>query len=143
MSRRSYRQRTNINAAVWLIGLGILWLTDLWWPGILILIGISMLVQVTVSGEEVPDTPPVVSPKPKSEKPDEPAADKKENDIWAEEKDTEETPVFMQQPVQKDTSRLPEKCPACGGPVAENAHQVEWLGADTAKCPFCNTVLNL
>ena len=34
-----------LKAAVWLLGLGVIALFDLWWPGILILVGISILVE--------------------------------------------------------------------------------------------------
>lgn len=134
------RRRNNINAAVWLIGIGILWLTDLWWPGILILVGISLLVQVAAPQVER------ASPAPPTEAPlRETAAESEEQEyIWQEEvEETAETPVFMRQSPERDESLLPEQCPACGGPVAENAHKVEWAGPRTAKCPFCDTILNL
>lgn len=33
-----------LQGALWLVGIGVIALLDIWWPGILILIGISMLV---------------------------------------------------------------------------------------------------
>jgi len=38
-------------AAIWLIGLGILFLTELFWPGILVLIGISSYVDKAARGK--------------------------------------------------------------------------------------------
>jgi hypothetical protein len=145
MSRKPYRRRSNINAAVWLIGLGILWLTDLWWPGILILVGISMLVQVMVGqGEREEIGTPVTAPVSPSEPVQEPADHPEpEDELWADEEDTAETPAFLHPVEEKNETLLPAKCPTCGGPVAENAHKVTWMGARTAKCPFCDTVLNL
>lgn len=143
MGRKSYSRRMNINAAVWLIGLGILWLTDLWWPGILILVGISMLVQ-TMGPREAPEPVTPVHREPMENMEAEPVVkDSPEADIWDDEVDAAEQPAFMQPGVEKDNSLLPAQCPACGGPVAENGHKVEWIGARTAKCPFCDTVLNL
>ncbi len=37
-------------AGIWLIGIGILALTDFWWPGIMFLIGFSMLIGRSVQG---------------------------------------------------------------------------------------------
>ncbi len=39
-----------ITAGTWLIGFGILFATRSWWPGIMILIGITMIVQGWVQG---------------------------------------------------------------------------------------------
>ena len=49
--------RKNVIAAVWLIGLGILFMIGYIWPGILILIGITMIVNATMR-EEPTVTPP-------------------------------------------------------------------------------------
>ena len=43
--------RKNVIAAVWLIGLGLLFMVDYIWPGILILIGITMIVNTTMRDE--------------------------------------------------------------------------------------------
>ncbi|MHB0988849.1 MAG: hypothetical protein ACYC3P_09335 [Bellilinea sp.] len=43
--------RKNVIAAVWLIGLGILFMIGYIWPGILILIGITMIVNTTMRDE--------------------------------------------------------------------------------------------
>ena len=139
---KTSRGRTgNIYVAVWLIGLGILWLTDMWWPGILVLIGVSMLVRALVPGAAEVEAPaptpaaPAVEPVPAA-----PAAEAEE--IWAEDEDEE--PAFISKPAaQTHTGHLPANCPNCGAPLAENAHKVEWSGANTAKCPFCEATLNL
>lgn len=47
-----------LQGGVWLIGIGVLALLDAWWPGILILIGLSMLVGALA-------TPPAVADKRK------------------------------------------------------------------------------
>ena len=44
-------QRANaVTGGVWLIGLGILFATHFWWPGILLLAGVTALVQGSVRG---------------------------------------------------------------------------------------------
>jgi signal transduction histidine kinase len=40
-----------INGAVWLFGLGALFYTRAWWPGILFLVGISAIVEGLVDGQ--------------------------------------------------------------------------------------------
>ncbi len=52
--------RKNVIAAVWLIGLGILFMIGYIWPGILILIGITMIVNAT-KREEQTVTPPTTT----------------------------------------------------------------------------------
>jgi hypothetical protein len=39
------QQANAVTAGIWLIGLGILFATRFWWPGFLILIAITMIVQ--------------------------------------------------------------------------------------------------
>ena len=44
-------QRANeISGAIWLIGLGILFVTGYWWPGILIVIGAGSIAQGLAEG---------------------------------------------------------------------------------------------
>jgi hypothetical protein len=126
MSKRMQKssRQSSLQAAVWLIGLGILFLTDSIWPGILILIGISMLTG-TISGfknkpdiideedwdweeidendlpGETPFSPPPPEPKPFTSEPP-PAAD------------------------------LPANCPWCGAPVSAQSG---------TNCSFCNAKL--
>ena len=42
-----------------------------------------------------------------------------------------------------DASRLPDVCPMCGGPVLSLETELEWTGFDSAKCPYCQTILPL
>ncbi|NLE51217.1 MAG: hypothetical protein GX613_07400 [Chloroflexi bacterium] len=37
-----------VKGAIWLVGIGVIALLDVWWPGILILIGVSMLAETLV-----------------------------------------------------------------------------------------------
>ncbi|MCJ7622389.1 MAG: hypothetical protein MUO76_02715 [Anaerolineaceae bacterium] len=135
----------NVITAVWLIGIGILWMLDLWWPGILVVIGVSMLVRAMLPApppREAVGRPPAYREKA--------AVDKKEDneaevDEW--EDDTEETPAFMLDGSEHNAPHrndlLPAGCPVGGGPMAENAHKVEWRGVETAICPFCGADIPL
>jgi hypothetical protein len=120
--------KNSMQTGIWLIGLGILWMFDLWWPGILILIGTSMMVRALVPE---PDQPP----KP-VQSPTAPAEDPETEEKLAEAARFEDPlpPVVIPtMPVEL----LPNICPACGGPVKENAHKVEWHNRSEAVCPFC------
>ena len=142
--KRRSRDSGNVMVAVWLIGLGILWMFDMWWPGILILIGVSMLVRGMLPAR------PREKVAARMEDRESAAADKMDDedtkpDEWEDEES--ETPAFMLDDTgEKEWQRadlLPTACPECGGPVAENAHKVEWFGPEAAKCPFCDTGLTL
>jgi hypothetical protein len=153
MNRRDLRTAGSINAGIWLIGLGILWLTNTWWPGILILIGLSMLVQSIIPRQarqaaavvDAPRTAPVVEPEKETEVPE----TGEEPQVAVDEEDA--TPSFMEEeavtqpeaPAVDRNSWLPETCPACGGPVASNADKVTWPGETMAKCPFCGVYLKV
>jgi membrane protein implicated in regulation of membrane protease activity len=77
-----------IQGALWLIGIAILALTDWWWPGILMLVALSILAQASLQL--------YFSRKTKSEK------------IQNE---------AQQLDVQR-AAWLPAVCPACGGPLS-------------------------
>jgi hypothetical protein len=155
MNRRNLRTAGSINAGIWLIGLGILWLTNTWWPGILILIGLSMLAQSIIYRQarqpavmaDAPPAAPVVEPEEMQFEPEV----KEDPRVSTDEEDA--TPSFMKEetvsqpepetPVVDRNSWLPETCPACGGPVASNADKVTWPGETMAKCPFCGVYLKV
>ncbi len=124
--------RRDVIAGIWLIGLGLLFLFDFVWPGILILIGLSTIAGALLppARREMPPAPApatdVIDVKPKPEPP--PAA-AQEEPLPAALAGTADL-IYRQ-------SLLPEACPACGGPVKQNAEKVEWVDADTAACPFC------
>jgi hypothetical protein len=120
----------SLQTGIWLIGLGILWMFDMWWPGILILIGASMMVRALVPEPEQPAK--TISPTPAAA-PVAEAAPVEEAVKAARVEDPLPPAGTPSMPVD----RLPKICPACGGPVIENAHKVEWHNAGEAVCPFC------
>jgi hypothetical protein len=43
-------QRDNLQTGIWLIGIGVLALTNFWWPGIMFIIGLSALASGSIQG---------------------------------------------------------------------------------------------
>lgn len=129
--------RKGVIAGIWLIGLGILFLFNFIWPGILILIGLSMVATAVMPApkREMPAIPaapaPPASEQPPAEKPSEGLIEPLPP-VLAEKADM----IYKQ-------SLLPETCPACGGPVKQNAAQVVWNDEHTAVCPFCAAKLKV
>jgi len=114
----------NLHGAVWLIGLAILAWQGWWWPGILVLVAISMLLEGVLMAvaphafvdEDAPPVP-VHPPAPVSAPP--PAA-----------------------PAPQPEHRydlLPANCPNCNAPV--RGQEVKWTGPQSADCPYCGTNL--
>jgi hypothetical protein len=129
MNKKWSRQTLkNVQSAVWLIGLGVLFLLDAFWPGILILIGLSMLVQSLM-----PDEEEALAPELHEEiKPDDTGEAEEVSPL------DEGFPDPVPPPMQVSASDLPKECPACGGPVAENAQAVKSVGEGIVLCPFCD-----
>jgi hypothetical protein len=120
----------NIHTAVWLIGLAILFWKGWWWPGILILVGISALVEGVIQAA----VPEAVGPQP------EPEAIRPESK--PEEKARVPAPSVAAASAPEPEFRydlLPAKCPGCGAPV--RGHEVEWTGPQSADCQYCGTNL--
>lgn len=115
-------------SAIWMIGIGILMLWGHWWPGILILIGLSMILggfwKVSVPQPLEPLEPPDGPSAPVAPQP--PAAPK---------------PIIPPAPasVTRRTDLLPANCPRCGGPV--RANEVRWIGMQSAACAYCGATL--
>jgi hypothetical protein len=128
-----FMNRNRFLMALWLIGVGIMVLTHSWWPGLLILIGVSILMfNLDKQGVKPPATPAA----PDAAPPD-----------WVREKEAELPPALADTPVTapapaRRADLLPANCPSCGGPVFANRDTLEWTGPAQAKCPFCGTVLS-
>jgi hypothetical protein len=104
----------------WLIILIIMLSRGHWWPGILVLIGLSI-----VFGSLFKDSTPqeTQNPLPATQMP--PPA-----------------PLTMAAPPVEQTHRsdlLPATCPQCGGPI--RSYEVKWTGKQSAACPYCNSSL--
>jgi hypothetical protein len=127
--RRTVRRRGRFHAAIWLIGLAVLAITDKWWPGILILVVISVLLETAVKrGDQVDDD----EGKPETvegEKPEVAPAPPPRVEMVAP-------------PAEVHKGEwLPLSCPKCGAPT--RAAEVRWTGDASAACPFCGSNLPL
>jgi len=115
----------SLHSAIWLIGLAILFWKGWWWPGILVLVAISMILegvlsQVAPHAFEEEQQPPSVSP--------------------ATPAPTSAAPSAASTATFDDRFELlPSVCPRCGGPV--RWQEVKWTGAHTANCAYCGANL--
>ncbi|HWR66764.1 MAG TPA: hypothetical protein VN364_11665 [Bellilinea sp.] len=143
--------RKNIIAAIWLIGLGILFMVNYVWPGILILIGLTMIVRATM-GDEPSVIPPGTTPGDGSSRPQ--AEIIMPIDVTARAVDEKPEVIAYEPPVAGDgeplpavlatvgdqlflAGKLPELCPACNAPLRENAEKLTWHGDNSVTCLFC------
>ncbi len=127
--------RKSLQGGIWLIGIGVLLLTGFWWPGILILIGLSML-----AGALIPEEEPVRVEMPAITTPEEGAV--------TPVGEVDSIPPALGEgyaPAQQahSTALLPDNCPLCGGPVIAFQGELEWTGFQTARCPWCAVELPL
>lgn len=120
----------NLQSAIWLIGIAILFLTGDWWPGILFVIAISILAETALqlavpSAFEEETPPPVAEPAPAEPLPQTvlPAAA------------PEPQPAIP----NYRTDLLPASCPSCGARVRTN--EVRWISERTADCAYCGSPL--
>ena len=106
----------SIHGAIWMIGLAILFWKGWWWPGILILVGISTIIEALIR-QYAPD-----------------AIEKTEQSIPVA------SPMTMAStPSEHRLELLPTTCPNCGGPI--RGHEVKWTGSQSADCPYCGANL--
>ncbi|HEY9151855.1 MAG TPA: hypothetical protein VIN60_03140 [Anaerolineales bacterium] len=115
----------SFRSAFWLIGLAILFFWGHWWPGILILIGLSIILEGVFRGSapnwnQNPPPPPSIDPMP-APMPMTPAAAAPVTDSIHR------------------TDLLPGTCPHCGAPI--RASEVKWTGAQSASCGYCSSNL--
>jgi hypothetical protein len=130
MSRREGRRKNkrelvgswrNLHTAVWLLGLAILFWQNWFWPGILVLVAISLVIEAALAkfapqafaDESIPAP---VAPAPAAV--------------------PEAAPV-----PEHRTELLPSDCPKCGAPI--RGHEVKWTGSQSADCPYCGANLPL
>ena len=114
----------NLHGAVWLIGLAILALNNWWWPGILVLIAVSMLLE----GAIMQFAPHAVEPQEMPPAPENP-----------EDAPPPPAPVPASPTKEHRLELLPATCPGCGAPV--RGQDVVWTGAQSADCPYCGANL--
>jgi hypothetical protein len=114
-----------VHAAIWLIGLAVLAWKDWWWPGILVLIALSILAEAVIR-----QIPGAAVAEEETLEPD-----------FAELPAGEPAEAAPARPPEPDPTRLPEKCQECGAPVS--ADKVQWTSATTASCSYCGATLRM
>ena len=109
----------------WLFLFAFFFLGGRWWPGILILIGLSMLLGALFREDDAQppaDLPSVQRPFV----PTIPAAP------------TVTVTAAPVEPIHR-ADLLPADCPQCGGPV--RSQEVRWTGKQSAACAWCGSSL--
>lgn len=106
----------NLHAAVWLIGLAVLFWKGWWWPGILVLVAISTVIEGVLMQFA-------------------PHAFEKEEQPLSQ----PPAPTSAPAPAEHRFDLLPSICPNCGGPV--HGQDVKWTGAQSADCTYCGANL--
>ena len=111
-----------LHGAIWILGLVILAWKDWWWPGILVLVAISMVLEAFLMQYAPQAFEKVEPPSPPS-----PVA----------------APPVPISPAQTAPNHpfdlLPSVCARCGGPI--RGHEVKWTGLQSADCPYCGAKL--
>lgn len=142
--------RKNVIAAVWLIGLGLLFMVNYIWPGILILIGITMIVNATMH-EEPTVMPPTGTLRQAQGTALDPLAEPVEARVADPSTSTataalgESLPAVLASEAERLylASKLPENCPACGAPMRANAKKLTWHEDNSLSCGFCGYRLTI
>jgi hypothetical protein len=120
----------SLHGIIWLVGIIILAINNSWWPGILVLVVISVIYEAILRRYA-----PQAYVEVQSDQPDVPTQ-------------TAEPAVIPGVPVAATSAPsmpehrfelLPQACPNCNGPI--RSHEVKWTGPQSANCPYCGTNL--
>lgn len=138
----------SVKSAVWMIGMGYLFFTGNWFPGIFYLIGFSILLEVvlklvfasTLNNEEL-DTDGFEPPLAIDEDPLTSAPTAASSNTRMQRLDPDPIPPAAPLSREYRTDLLPPKCPSCGAPISER--DVEMVGIKTAKCGYCGAHFGL
>lgn len=120
----------SLHAIIWLVGIIILAINNSWWPGILVLVVISIIYEALLRRYA-----PHAFVEEQPSQPDAPAQ-------TAESAGVAQVPVAAASPPAPPEHRielLPQACPNCNGPI--RSHEVKWTGPQSANCPYCGTNL--
>jgi len=104
-----------LHLALWLVGLAILIWQGWIWPGVLVLLALSALLEVIllkVAPQAFEDEPAAAQPA---------------------------APAVAPAAPQHRFELLPTNCPKCGAPV--RGEEVKWTGAQSADCLYCSANL--
>lgn len=121
---------------IWMFGLAYLAFSHNWWPGILVLIGITMVLSAVLRSGDVPIPPaPPIAPEPQR---DFASAPRSSTPVGAPTPFTSsgEAPA---QPKPVERYDLPDRCPNCGGPTGASAPHGGT--SDPTVCHYCGSRL--
>lgn len=119
----------SVQVALWLVGLGVLALTGKWWPGILFLIALSLILEALLrrfAPHAFVELPAEAREEPLPVDPVTPAS-------------PPVTQVHSPPAPEHRLELLPLECPKCGGPI--RGVEVSWTGPQSADCPYCGANL--
>ncbi|MCX8061504.1 MAG: zinc ribbon domain-containing protein [Anaerolineales bacterium] len=112
-----------IHGAIWLIGIAILAWQNWWWPGILVLVALSSILEAILM-QKMPGAF-------ESEGDQEVGGEEGTSTVAESSSSTRPYPFHL----------LPSDCPKCGAPLGANA--VQWDHPNAAHCPYCGVLLPL
>ncbi|MCS6908207.1 MAG: hypothetical protein RML93_10040 [Anaerolineales bacterium] len=113
-----------IHGGIWLIGIAVLAWQGWWWPGILVLVALSSILEAVLM-LAVPDAFEVLEEKAKS----------------AEEQNEVASAELSSAAAAYPLHLLPSECRQCGAPL--RPHTVQWDHPKAAHCPYCGVLLPL
>jgi hypothetical protein len=121
----------SLHAVIWLIGIAILAWRSWWWPGILVLVAISGLLEAFLqryAPESYVEEHPAGTSSPAQPSPG------------------DSTPAMANIPPARPVAvpehrleLLPHVSPNCNGLI--HGHEVKWTGPQSADCPYCGSNL--
>jgi DNA-directed RNA polymerase subunit RPC12/RpoP len=129
---RLARPGRRYHAMVWLIGLAVLALSGKWWPGILVLVAISILLEAGVKRSGLQEAEE--GPFPANEEPQ--VSGRSPAPVEASIRSP-----YVSRAQGHRNEWLPLSCPKCGAPT--RAADVQWTGDSSAACPYCGSNLPL
>ena len=141
----------SIRSVVWMLGLAYLFWRGNWWPGILVLVGISMLLDIVLksvfaaTSSANPYDEDEFSPPMRSDEMDDeslsPDPIPSTNNNRMQRLDPDPIPPAKNLSREYRVDLLPPSCPNCGAPISQK--EVEFVGIKTAKCGFCGSNFSL
>lgn len=127
---RGRRRGGQLIGVIWLFGLAFLAFSNRWWPGILILVGITMILSMVLNRVDLPDRPDL---------PPQPAPPPQPADAPTPFAAPANEPMRTQTPQRAAPIELPDRCPNCGGPTG--AASAQSLQHDPTICQYCGSRL--
>lgn len=118
-----------IHSAIWLLGLAVLAWQGWWWPGILVLVAISVLAEALIAQ---------IAPGALDDEDEDEDDERERRPAPAPVAPAPAAPAPPAEPEHR-LELLPSECPKCGAPVHGN--DVRWTGKQSADCPYCGANL--